>query len=196
MAKKKTFFQSLFEGIDKICFVLGKIFYSFTEIYLNLLLTLLGLLLYAELSQLAIPKIVLVLIQQVGSANMSCLEFLLQLARFWKCYLLISLGIKVMPTDFFSQLRAELFKKTGESGTWCLGIGVGAYILSKEYLIIHEEVCVIHEYFYNLAETIFIAKFLIQITIHCSRFRLSLQQCCCQPWLGCIRKLGQPLVRC
>ncbi|CAB4005307.1 ATP synthase F(0) complex subunit B1, mitochondrial-like, partial [Paramuricea clavata] len=48
-------------------------------------------------------------------------------------------GIKVMPTDFFSQVRAELFKKTGESGTWCLGIGLGAYILSKEYLVLHEE---------------------------------------------------------
>jgi hypothetical protein len=45
-----------------------------------------------------------------------------------------------MPTDFFSQVRAELFKKTGESGTWCLGIGLGAYILSKEYLLLHEEV--------------------------------------------------------
>ena len=52
-------------------------------------------------------------------------------------------GIKVLPTDFFLQVRAELFKKTGESGTWCLGIGLGAYIVSKEYLIIHEEVFVV-----------------------------------------------------
>ncbi|XP_028408440.1 ATP synthase F(0) complex subunit B1, mitochondrial-like [Dendronephthya gigantea] len=48
-------------------------------------------------------------------------------------------GIKVLPTDFFSQVRAELYKKTGDSGTWGLGIGLGAYIISKEYLIIHEE---------------------------------------------------------
>lgn len=48
-------------------------------------------------------------------------------------------GIQVLPTDFFSQVRAELYKKTGDSGKWCLGIGLGAYILSKEYLIIHDE---------------------------------------------------------
>jgi hypothetical protein len=55
--------------------------------------------------------------------------------------MIYSVGVKVMPTDFFSQVRAELFKKTGESGTWCLGLGLGAYIISQEYLILHEEVC-------------------------------------------------------
>ncbi|XP_046845104.1 ATP synthase F(0) complex subunit B1, mitochondrial-like [Xenia sp. Carnegie-2017] len=48
-------------------------------------------------------------------------------------------GIKVMPTNFFSDVKAELFKKTGESGPLCLGIGFAAYLLSKEYFIIHEE---------------------------------------------------------
>lgn len=45
-----------------------------------------------------------------------------------------------MPTNFFSDVKAELFKKTGESGPFCLGIGFAAYLLSKEYFIIHEEV--------------------------------------------------------
>ncbi|WP_411027310.1 hypothetical protein, partial [Salmonella sp. s54925] len=48
-------------------------------------------------------------------------------------------GIRVLPTDFFSQVKADLYKKTGESGKWFLGIGLGAYVVSQEYLIIHEE---------------------------------------------------------
>ena len=38
-------------------------------------------------------------------------------------------------------LTGFLYEKTGVTGAWTLGVGVGAYLLSKELYVINSEVC-------------------------------------------------------
>ena len=47
---------------------------------------------------------------------------------------------KPVPSSERGGLTGFLYEKTGVTGAWTLGVGVGAYLISKELYVINSEV--------------------------------------------------------